>query len=146
MQSSVYMSQVNAKNIAGLLQDIANLRQEHFILFSLDSAGEIINRRTLFIGTLTSVITHPREIFASAITDGAYRLVVAHNHPSGTVQPTDGDITTTNQLYAGGLILGIQLYDHIIVGHDGYFSFREQGYLELELFEERGMKHDRLTC
>ena len=114
------------------LQDIVTLKQEHFICFSLDSKNRVINQRTVFIGTLTSVIAHPREIFAGALTDGAARIVVAHNHPSGDVRPSKGDISTNQQLIAAGLILGVPVEDHIIVGGNEHFSFCEHGLMGTE--------------
>jgi DNA repair protein RadC len=111
------------------LQDIANLKQEHFICFSLNSNSRVINQRTVFIGTLTSVIAHPREIFAGALVDGAAGIIVAHNHPSGDVQPSKGDISTNQQLIAAGQILGVPVEDHIIVGGNKHFSFCEHGLM-----------------
>jgi DNA repair protein RadC len=115
--------------IVASLQDIADLRQEHFICFSLDSKNRVINQRTVFIGTLTSVIAHPREIFAGALTDGAAGIIVAHNHPSGDVWPSKGDISTNQQLIAAGQILGVPVEDHIIVGGSKHFSFCEHGLM-----------------
>jgi DNA repair protein RadC len=118
-----------ASSFVEQLQDIADLKQEHFICFSLDSKNRVINQRTVFIGTLTSVIAHPREIFAGALTDGAAGIVVAHNHPSGDVCPSKGDISTNQQLIAAGQILGVPVEDHIIVGGRKHFSFCEHGLM-----------------
>jgi DNA repair protein RadC len=115
--------------IISLLCDIANLRQEHFICFSLDCDQEIIQRRTVFIGTLTSVLIHPREIWAGAIADTAASIIVAHNHPSNEPRPSKQDIAMTQQLVAAGQILGVPLLDHIIVSGKRHFSFREGGLL-----------------
>ena len=91
---------------------------------SLNARGEIIRRRTVTIGTLTSTIAHPREVFAGAIKDRAAAVIIAHNHPSGYALPSDGDIKTTQQLVAAGIILGIELQDHVIVSKNEVFSFR----------------------
>jgi DNA repair protein RadC len=99
-----------APDILALLQDIAYLKQEHFVCLSLDSGGEVITRRTVVIGTVDSVMAHPREIFAGAIADYATNIIVAHNHPSGEVEPSKHDVETTQQLVAAGQLLGIHLH------------------------------------
>ncbi len=115
--------------IVAMLQDIAELRQEHFVCLSLDINGLLIAKRTVFIGSLTAVIAHPREIFADPITDRAGSIIVAHNHPSGEEQPSRQDIELTQQFVAAGQILGIPLRDHIIVSKNGHFSFRGSGLI-----------------
>lgn len=120
---------LKAADIAASLNDISELRQEHFICFSLDCDLKILKRRTVFIGTLTSVLIHPREIWAGAIADTAAFIVVAHNHPSNEPRPSKQDISMTQQLVAAGQILGVPLHDHIIVSGSKYFSFREEGLL-----------------
>ena len=116
-------------DIVFILRGIANRRQEYFVCLSLDSAYRLIRKRTVFIGTLTSVIAHPREVFAGPMTDRAGAIIVAHNHPSGDVTPSKQDIGMTQQLIAAGLILGIPLSDHIIVAKEKHFSFRENGLI-----------------
>lgn len=128
------------------LDDIAEERQEHFICFSLDSGHKIIKKHLVFKGTLTSTIVHPREIFAVAIEDRAASIVIAHNHPSGDVTPSKADIETTQQLIAGGLLLGIPVHDHIIVVGKEHFSFRSNGLIGLDIITaERGAEHERTT-
>ena len=111
------------------LKNIRSAMQEHFICLSIDSQGEIIASHTVFIGTVNSVISHPREIFAAAIADHAVEIIVAHNHPSGGIMPSKQDIKTTQQLASAGQILGIPLKDHLIVTKNGYFSFLSHGLL-----------------
>lgn len=120
-------------DILKLLEDIVNHRQEHFVVLSLDSGQRLITKRVVFIGTVDSVLAHPREVFAGAIADLAASIVVAHNHPSGDPNPSNQDITMTQQLVAAGQILGVRLYDHIIVAREEYFSFRAEGMLLSEL-------------
>lgn len=115
--------------ILPLLQDIAEQRQEHFIVLTLDSGQRLIAKRTVFIGTIDSVIAHPREIFAAAVADLAAGIVVAHNHPSGDPAPSKQDVIMTEQLVAAGQILGVALYDHIIVAGRRHFSFRARGIM-----------------
>lgn len=116
-------------DILPLLNDIATHRQEHFIVLSMDSGRKLITKRVVFIGTIDAVIAHPREVYAGAIADMAAAIVVAHNHPSGDPTPSKQDITTTQQLIAAGQILGVKLYDHIIVAGRRHYSFRANGMI-----------------
>jgi DNA repair protein RadC len=120
---------LNMADILKLLEDIANHRQEHFVVLSLDTGHRLIAKRIVFIGTVNSVLAHPREVFAGAIADLAAGIVVAHNHPSGNSSPSKQDIAMTQQLAAAGQILGVPLYDHIIVTRGEHFSFRAEGML-----------------
>lgn len=106
------------------LNFIRHRRQEYFICLSLDSSGQIIRRRTVTIGLLNATLVHPREVFAGPLQDRAAAVIVAHNHPSGSMEPSHEDIETTQQLVAAGQILGVAVKDHIIVTRDGEFSFR----------------------
>jgi DNA repair protein RadC len=72
---------------------------------------------------------HPREVFADALTDRASGVIVAHNRPSGQLEPSPGDVNITAQLKAAGAIVGVELLDHIIFNRSGYFSFLEDGRL-----------------
>lgn len=116
-------------DILGRLGDIRTKQQEYFVALSLDGGQRLIAQRTITIGTLDTVIAHPREVFADAIVDRAASLVIAHNHPSGDVEPSERDITLTQHLSAAGQLLGIQLRDHIIVGKVADFSFRQHHLL-----------------
>jgi len=97
------------------LSDIRDKKQEHFIVLSLDGANRLIAKRTITIGTLNSSLVHPREVFADAITDRAASIIVAHNHPSGSLTANQTDIDVTNRLREAGKLLGIKLLDHFIV-------------------------------
>lgn len=99
-------------------------RQEYFICLSLDSSDRIIKRRTVTIGLLNATLVHPREVFAGPLQDRAAAVIVAHNHPSGSLEPSPEDIKTTQQLVAAGQILGVALRDHIIITRDDEFSFK----------------------
>lgn len=106
------------------LNFIRNKRQEYFICLSLDASGRIISRRTITIGLVDTTLAHPREVFAGPLKDRAVAVIIAHNHPSGEVEPSKGDIKTTQQLVAAGQIMGMPVRDHIIVGAKNHFSFR----------------------
>jgi len=103
-----------------LLADIRNKKQEYLVCLTLDGAHRLIAKRTISIGTLTSSLVHPREVFADAIADRAASVIVAHNHPSGTLTASVADIQVTKQLQKSAQLLGMRLLDHIIVTKAAY--------------------------
>ena len=107
----------------------ADRKQEHFLCASINGANEILNVRVVSIGLIDRSPVHPREVFADALSDRASAVIVAHNHPSGGLEPSASDIEVTAQLKAAGAIVGIALLDHIIFNRTGYFSFLEAGRL-----------------
>ena len=107
----------------------ADRKQEHFLCASINGANEILNIRVVSIGLIDRTPVHPREVFADALSDRASAIIVAHNHPSGGVQPSASDIEVTGQLKAAGSVVGIALLDHIIFNRSEYFSFLEAGRL-----------------
>ncbi len=116
-------------DILARLADIRTKQQEYFICLSLDGGQRLLAQRTITIGTLDSVLAHPREVFADAIADRAATVIVAHNHPSGDVKPSQKDIMLTQQLVGAGQILGIPLRDHVIVTRTEDFSCRQHHLL-----------------
>lgn len=117
------------QDILARLSDIRTKQQEYFICLSLDGGQRLIAQRTITIGTLDTVLAHPREVFADAIADRAASVIVAHNHPSGEVAPSSKDVTLTQQLAAAGQLLGITLRDHIILTKTEHFSYRQHHLL-----------------
>lgn len=117
----------SARNVYDLMRVHALKKQEHFWLLTLDGASKIIRLKTLFIGTLTQSIVHPREVFAEAIADRAAAIIVVHNHPSGSLVPSEADKNVTRRLAEAGQLLGIELKDHLIISSRGYYSFSEEG-------------------
>jgi len=111
------------------LADLRSKQQEYLVALTLDGGQRLIAQRTITIGTLEAVLAHPREIFADAIADRAATVIVAHNHPSGDPQPSAKDITLTQHLAGAGQLLGVELYDHIILTRTEYFSFRQHHML-----------------
>ncbi len=101
------------------LADIRDKKQEYFICITLDGANRMIAKRTITIGTLTASLVHPREVFADAITDRAASIIVAHNHPSGSLSPSKADREITLRLQKAGELVGIKLIDHIIATKTG---------------------------
>lgn len=104
------------------LTDIRDKKQEYFVCLTLDGANRLINKHVITIGTLTSSLVHPREVFAPAIADRAASVIVAHNHPSGNLQPSDADQAVNDRLTEVGELLGIKLTDHLIVTSNNYRS------------------------
>jgi len=100
---------------ADQLVDIRDKKQEYFVCLTLDGANRLIATRVITIGTLTGSLVHPREVFADAITDRAASVIIAHNHPSGNLEPSLTDREVTKRLRAAAELLGINLVDHIIV-------------------------------
>ena len=100
---------------AALLANIRGKKQEHFVCLTLDGANRLIAQRVVTIGTLTASLVHPREVFADAITDRAAGIIVAHNHPSGSLRPSQVDIATTERLKHAGELLGVQLVYHLLI-------------------------------
>lgn len=97
------------------LADIRNKKQEHFVVMTLDGANRLIAKRTISIGTLNSSLVHPREVFADAITDRAASIIVAHNHPSGSIKPSQSDTDLTDRLKQAGELLGVKVLDHLLI-------------------------------
>ena len=105
----------SAEKAVELLGDIRSKKQEYFVCLTLDGANRLIAKRVISIGTLTASLVHPREVFAEAITDRAASIIVAHNHPSGNLEPSIADKEVTERLRQAGEILGIDLLDHILI-------------------------------
>ena len=118
-----------AKDVLPLLKDIAGKQQEYFVCFSLNGANEMIERRIVTVGLLDKSQVHPREVFADVITDRAASVILAHNHPSGELKPSNSDLKIHDQLTEAGKILGIKVLDHIIISRKGYYSFQEAGLI-----------------
>lgn len=111
------------------LSDIRTRQQEYLVVLSLDGGQRLIAQRTVTIGTLDTVMAHPREIYSDPLTDRAASIIVAHNHPSGSARPSVHDTELTQQLAAAGQLLGVSLRDHIILTKTDYFSFRQHHLL-----------------
>lgn len=108
----------NIDDVAMILSDIRNKKQEHFVLLTLDGADRLIDRHIISIGTVNASLIHPRDIFNQAVNDNAASIIVAHNHPGGSTEPSHADIEVTDRLTQAGKLLGITLQSHIIITHD----------------------------
>jgi DNA repair protein RadC len=103
--------------------------KEHFKLILLNSRNKKIGISTISIGTLTTSLVHPREVFKEALAHSAASVILAHNHPSGDPEPSEDDLKITRKLVESGKILGVEVIDHIIVGKNNHYSFREKGLI-----------------
>lgn len=112
-------------DVLPLLQHFSDRRQEHFICVSLNGAHEVLQTRVVTIGLVDQSHVHPREVFADPIADRASAVILAHNHPSGQLTPSQEDRAVTQQLKVAGEVLGIQVLDHVIFSTRGYYSFAE---------------------
>ncbi|HNQ31776.1 MAG TPA: DNA repair protein RadC [Candidatus Woesebacteria bacterium] len=105
---------------------IGREKKEHFVALYLDSHNQLIENRTISIGILNASLVHPRELFEPAVRLHSASIIVAHNHPSGNVEPSSEDRDLTKRLVETGKIMGIEIQDHIIVSHSEHFSFQQQ--------------------
>lgn len=111
-----------AKDVYDHLRDMRNLPKEHLRGLYLNSHNRIIHDEVISIGSMTASIVHPREVFRPAIEYSAAAVVLAHNHPSGIVMPSNDDIEVTEQIIQAGKMLGIHLLDHVIITKDTFKS------------------------
>ncbi|WP_304621415.1 DNA repair protein RadC [Rummeliibacillus sp. TYF-LIM-RU47] len=112
-----------------LMPDMTSLLQENFVTLFLNVKNQIIHQQTIFIGSLNASIVHPREVFREAVKRSAASIICAHNHPSGNPAPSPEDIDVTKRLQEAGLIMGIELLDHVIIGDHQFISLKEKGYM-----------------
>lgn len=109
---------------------VVDLQREIFACLYLDGKNRVIRDYTVSIGTLTSALVHPREVFAGAVRTAAAGVVLYHNHPSGDPHPSREDREITRRLVATGEVVGVRVLDHLILGDGGrYLSFADEGLL-----------------
>ncbi len=113
-----------------LKEEMRYYRKEYFKILLLDTKNKVISVEDIAVGSLNSTIVHPREIFSPAVKKSAAGMILTHNHPSGDPSPSREDMEVTKRLVEGSGILGIKILDHIVVGENSYFSFKEKGLLE----------------
>jgi len=99
---------------------------EQFRVLNLDAKHRVRQNVVVSVGSLTSSLVHPREVFRLAVRTGAAAVVCVHNHPSGDPEPSQEDLEVTRRLAAAGRTLGIALLDHVVVGREGFVSLRER--------------------
>ena len=107
----------------------ARKQREHFIVITLDGAHHVQRIHIVSIGLVNRTMVHAREVFVKAISDRATAIIVAHNHPSGKLNPSLEDDEVTRRLTDAGQIIGIPVPDHLVFGKAGYYSYQEHGRL-----------------
>lgn len=112
-----------------MMQEIGHQQQEHLVALYLNTQNQIISQRTIFIGSVNRSIAEPREILHYAVKCMATSVIIVHNHPSGSVEPSRNDLAFTEKLNESCKTLGLVLLDHLIVGPTKYYSFREESEL-----------------
>ncbi len=106
--------------------DIIRLPQEHLLVFYLNIRNQTLERETISVGTVSSSMIHPREVFRSAISHSASSIILAHNHPSGSIEPSEADREATIRIARAGKELGIPLLDHVICSNRGFTSLKNR--------------------
>lgn len=105
-------------------------RREHFAVLLLNAKNHILALKTISVGTLTSSVVHPREVFQAAIEQSAASVILVHNHPSGDPAPSGEDLAVTRRMVEAGGIMDIPVLDHVIVGYDKFISLKEEGMIQ----------------
>ncbi|MFD2760427.1 RadC family protein [Lentibacillus juripiscarius] len=112
-----------------LMEEMRQLKQECFVGLFLNTKNEVIRKKTLFVGSLNSSIVHPRELYREAVKCSAASVIVAHNHPSGSPDPSQEDVHITRRLADSGKTIGIELLDHVVIGDRQFVSLKEKGFM-----------------
>ena len=110
----------SAKDAVVHLQDIRNAKKEHFVVLYLNARNQLVHKEIISIGTLNASLVHPREVFKPAIEHLAASIIIAHNHPSGGLEPSEADVMLTGRLADAGELLGISVVDHVVVTKKDY--------------------------
>lgn len=129
IEGACYPPLSKPSDVLPIVSDLRVQKKENFVVFYLNGRNQVISRETISIGTLNASLVHPREVFEPAIRQVAAGVILCHNHPSGLSDPSEDDIEITNRLVEAGKIIGIEVLDHIIVGGEGYLSFKEKGLI-----------------
>jgi len=118
------------QDAAGLVMgEMSYLDREHFKVINLNTKNRVMVIDTVSVGSLNSSIVHPREVFKLPLKRNASSLILVHNHPSGDTRPSQEDLEITRRLCEAGSLLGIEVVDHLIIGHNNFLSMKEKGYI-----------------
>lgn len=124
------ISMTSPQKVAKYLQErLGREKKEHFVVLYLDSQNSLIDIRDISVGTLNASLVHPREVFEPAVRNLAASIILAHNHPSGDLIPSNEDQLITQKLVEVGIIFDIHVLDHIIITSKTYVSLKERGVL-----------------
>ena len=106
-----------------------NEYREHFDVLMMNNRNRLIRHHRVSTGSLTASVVHPREVFHPVIRESAASVIFIHNHPSGDPSPSREDVDITHRLRQVGEVMGIRIHDHVVCGHDRFFSFNREGLL-----------------
>lgn len=112
-----------------VMEEMRHLDREHFRIMILNTKHQVISVETISIGSLNASIVHPREVFKHAMRKSAAALILVHNHPSGDPSPSSEDLNVTKRLMDAGILLGIEILDHIIIGDNKFYSMKDKGII-----------------
>lgn len=116
-EGTIYASVKDPDQAGQLFLDlIGDASEEYFYMAALNAAGDVVGVHEVAHGALTLCPVHPREVFKRALANNANSIIIAHNHPTGSVEPSPEDVATTKRLIECGRLLGIPVVDHIIIG------------------------------
>ena len=127
LQKSKITSSRDVYNL--LLPDLSDLYYEQFFVLLLDRANKVIRKLNISQGGVAGTVADPKKIFKMALDHNASSMILAHNHPSNNLKPSDNDIRLTKKLAEAGEVLEIKVLDHIIAGNDNYYSFADEGLM-----------------
>lgn len=120
----------SSRDVFELMQaDLAELQHEEFWIILLSRSNQLIRKIPVSKGGLAGTVVDPKKIFKTALQYGASSLLLCHNHPSGSIQPSEADVRITRKIKEGGAMLDIAVLDHIIIGEEAYYSFADEGVL-----------------
>jgi DNA repair protein RadC len=118
-------SPLEAANL--LMLEMGGLEQEHLRTLLLDTKNRVLASPTIYVGSVNASIIRVSEIFREAVRENATALIVAHNHPSGDPTPSPEDVHVTRSIVEAGSLLGIDVLDHLVIGHQRFVSLKERG-------------------
>lgn len=121
-----------SRDVYDVLQRIWSPKIEHveeFMILCLNRANRVLGWAKVSQGGLSGTVADPKVIFQVALKSNACSLILAHNHPSGNLTPSEADIHLTRKLKEAGTLLDLPVLDHLIVSSEGYYSFADEGML-----------------
>ncbi len=118
------------QDLAAVLRDYFGERdREEFVVCFLDTAGTLVGLHVASVGGLAASIVEPRQVFKAAVLANAAAIIVAHNHPSGNLEPSREDVAVTKQLVEAGKVMGVPVHDHLVIAEAGFTSLAERGLM-----------------
>lgn len=117
----------NKEDIVAQVSDLRDKKQEHFVVLYLNARKEMVFKKEVFIGVLNGSLVHPREIFSEALDSNhiSAGIILVHNHPSGDSEPSEEDLSATRRIVEAGKLMGVFVWDHLIITKNKVFSFKE---------------------